>query len=228
MVNNDLILVPFLKMDRWWRINHTLLDKLQDTGYHVSDDAREQVSSLEAFTTAFPNADTDMESMGRVFRPINGTMAELRSPNGVYLAFSVSEGKTIKTDHVSSVIEQIERSRASTCFYVINKPLYHTAKKHLDAVSKIYRIVIFQQTELLFNPSRHKRVPKHELLTPAEASRWLGRMELKKSQLPRIFEDDAQVKYWDAVAGDLFRVTNPSPTVGSFSRILTVVRKTVS
>lgn len=214
-------------MDRWWRINRTLIEKLQDTGYEVPAVAVAEVASLASFRLAFPDAVADPASMERVFYPRAGTIAELRAPNGVLLGFGFSEGKHILTGEVTRLLNKLQEQNVTTCFYTVNKPVYHKAMEYIREAQAIYRIVVFRQEQLAFNISRHRRVPRHVLLPPAEASTWLATTQLKRSQLPRIFEDDPMAKYYDAQPTELMRVINPSPTVGSYARILVVVRRLV-
>jgi DNA-directed RNA polymerase I, II, and III subunit RPABC1 len=212
-------------MDRWWRINLTLIEKLLETGYNVPSEAQAQVASLEAFSEAFPDAVSAPASMERVFRPRRGTMAELRAPNGVFLCFAVSEGKQILMQHVNHLEREMINRRVITAFFIVNGPLYYQAVDFLRSIEKVQRVVIFRQEQLTFNVTKHRRVPKHELLTPAEAAEWLAQTQLKRSQLPRIFEDDPMAKYYDAQPTELMRVVNPSVTVGSFTRVLVVARR---
>jgi DNA-directed RNA polymerases I, II, and III subunit RPABC1 len=212
-------------MERLWRVNRTLLEKLSDTGYEVPEAERQSVSSLAAFQASFPEALTEPASMERKFLPRRGTMAELRAPNGVYLAFDIVEGKHILTAQINRLLTALQGQNVTTAFYVVNKPVYHKAAALLRASAGIYRIVVFRQEQLAFNVTHHLRVPRHELLTPAEASAWLALTQLKRSEIPRLFEDDPQARYHDAQPTELMRVTNPSPTIGSFTRMLVVVRR---
>ena len=215
-------------MERWWRINQVLVQKLQDTGYQV-EELLPAVASVSAFRAAYPDAVTNPPSLNRVVQPLPGTMAELRAPNGLLLAFTadLADKKSTITEQVREVVEQMQGQGVTTCFMVIAKPLYSKAAELVRSIAAVQRIVPFFQKQLAFNVTRHRRVPRHELLTPAEASKWLNTTLLKRSQLPRIFEDDPLARYYDAQPTDLMRVTNPSPTVGEFTRTVVVVRRLV-
>ena len=214
-------------MERWWRINRTLVQKLQDTGYDVRPEDEAAVVSREAFEEAYPDAIREPATMERKFLPLAGTMAESRAPNGVYLAFGVSEGKNILLGHVDRLESALQTNRVTTAFFVVNRPIHARAASYLRTLAETYRIVVFRQEQLVFNVTRHRRVPRHRLFTPYEASQWLSTTLLKRSQLPRIFEDDVMAKYYDALPTDLIAVTNPSPTVTSFTRVLVVARRLV-
>jgi DNA-directed RNA polymerase subunit H (RpoH/RPB5) len=210
-------------MDRYWKINQTLLRKLKDTQYIVPAEEDESNATLEAFEETF----VDVEDMERMFFPQPDSMAFLRSPNGVFIAFGIvpEDKKYVVTAEVDRIIKKLIQTKASTLYLILNGPLFHIAASRLRDIEGIYRIVIFRQDQLLFNPTLHIRVPKHVLLTPRQATEWLTSSQVKRSQMPRIFREDIQALYLDAIIGDLIAVTNPSPTVGEFTRHLVVVRR---
>jgi DNA-directed RNA polymerase subunit H len=214
-------------MERLWKINRTLVEKLETTGYLVPDEEREAVQSLENFQVRFPST----ESMERVFQPQPNTAAMLKSPSGVLIFFSdAPEGKKqITVDEIRRLIDKMEELNTTTCYLIISSPLSTIAQKALASAQApdLARVVVFQAGELTFNITKHRRVPKHHLLSPKEAKEWLTATKLRRSQIPRIFETDPQAKFLDAVSGELIKVVGPSPTVGTYARHLVVVRRLV-
>lgn len=213
------------KMERLWKINRTLLQKLEDTYYQVSAVDKKAVASIEDFEAAFPTRDR----MERVFLPKVGTTAELKTPLGVLLFFAELEEdkKYIRVEDVRRLIAKMETMSVVNAFFITNAALSSKANdvlRNSQAPGKA-QVVVFRDEEMLFNVTRHRRVPKHTLLSPAEANQWLHTVKLKRSQIPRIFEDEPQIKYLGGSSGDLIKVTGPSPTVGSFTRHLVVVRR---
>lgn len=209
-------------MERLLRVNRTLLEKLTDTAYIVPQEEVAAMESLTAFTTAYP----DVPSLIRIFSPRPGTRAERKTPNGVLLYFAelLANKKSIGKGQVAELITILKEERMTSAYLIADAELSTEARKILQEAKAIYRIVHFTYDELMFNVTKHKRVPKHELLSVTEADEWLQATKLKRSQLPRILESDPQAKYHDAVHGELMRVTNPSVTVGQFPRHLVVVR----
>lgn len=212
-------------MERLWKINRTLVQKFEDTDYLVPNVEREAVESLASFEARFRSRD----QLVRVFKPRPDTVAAQRTPLGVlvYFADVEEEKKYILTGAVKDLETELITRRASAAYFIINGPLFHVARSYLDNIAELHRVVTFQDIELMFNPTRHRRVPKHILLSPAEASQWKETTGLKPSQIPRIYEDDPQAKYLDARSGDLIKVINPSPTAGFFARHVVVVRRLV-
>lgn len=237
-------------MERTWRINCTLLQKLEDTGYAIPDAERQACSSLTAFQQAF----TSRQELERIFYPAplaaeaatedtaedaaedavldddalgRRRNAHRKSPQGVLLFFSkLGEGKKqVGLDEVRRLGSRVSSTGVSTVFVVMAAPFSTSAGKSLvEMQSETFRAVCFHEDELMFNVSRHLYVPRHELLTPAAANRWLQKTKLKRSQIPVLSENDVQARYLDASNGDIIRVTSPSRTAAAGVRHLLVVR----
>lgn len=212
-------------MERLWRLNRTLLAKLQDTGYEIPAEETIAMSSLSSFTLAFPNR----EKLERIFYPRKGSLASERTPSGILLFFAeLEEGKRqIGVDDIRRLHDKMEVLKVKLTLFLSNGPLSPKAKQELKKTQApdLARVVVFEDKEIMFNVSRHKRVPPHRLLTPLEAKKWLDDTKLRRSQIPRIFTDDPQAKYFDALPGDLICVAGYSPTVGRFNRHVVVVMR---
>jgi DNA-directed RNA polymerase subunit H (RpoH/RPB5) len=208
-------------MEDYWQINQVLLEKLSDTGFDVSPEEWQINETLDSFTAAYP----DPEALERVFLPQPNSLAAQRNPNGVMLGFpEISESGKVLVGETDRVIKKLFLSEASSLYFITPGLLYHLSAKRLQDIEELYHIVIIPQEQLMFNPTRHYRVPKHELLSPEEAVQWLVTTKLKRSQMPRILSNDTQVIYLDARPNDIIRVIRPSPTIGTFVHHTVVVR----
>lgn len=208
--------------ERLYKINNILLQKLEDTSYLIPDAEIDASESFELFQETFPDSD----AMERVFYPIPNTLTSERNPNGTMIGFAIAnEGsRYVTTPVIDRIITKLVKAKASTLLLIINAPLFHIASKRLTSIQGEYRVVIFRQDQLMFNPTAHVRVPKHVLLTSEEAITWLNETRLKRSQLPRIYDTDIQALYLDAQPKDIIKVIRPSPTVGEFVHHVLVVR----
>lgn len=65
---------------------------------------------------------------------------------------------------------------------------------------------IFRKDELSFNVTKHRLVPRHTLLCPAERRRVLEALGCKASALPKIREGDPVVRYYGWPAGAVVRI----------------------
>lgn len=73
---------------------------------------------------------------------------------------------------------------------------------------------IFLEKDLMIDKVRHISVPKHILLSEEEGKKVFDEYFLKKKQIPRIFSDDPQTKYFNAKIGRIFTIIRPSLTSG--------------
>ena len=64
------------------------------------------------------------------------------------------------------------------------------------------------------NLVNHIPVPKHELLSDADAKKLLEEYNAKKRELPKIFVSDPVSRYFAAKVGQIFKITRPSETSG--------------
>ena len=98
--------------------------------------------------------------------------------------------------------------------------------KYLTIIPSFY-IQTFLFEDLIINRSRHKYVPKHELINDEEASRYLIKHNLKPEQLPQLCYDDQIVKYYGGKPGQMFKIYRKAPLVPTTIQ-KTIVRKMVS
>lgn len=70
-----------------------------------------------------------------------------------------------------------------------------------------HRIQIFKYTELLFNPTGHISVPRHEVVPADEVQGLLRRLQVGSvDQLPRVFDTDPVIRYHGWQAGQVVRI----------------------
>lgn len=75
-------------------------------------------------------------------------------------------------------------------------------------------IQVFWMSSLLFNPTYHVFVPKHEKMSKDEVDELMEKYSLKtKTQLPLISKDDAIVRYYNFKTGDVLRITRKSSAI---------------
>lgn len=96
---------------------------------------------------------------------------------------------------------------------------YLKSKKASNEDMLFEKIEIFCIKNLLFNITKHKLVPKHELLKPDEATTIYDNYSIKENQrvlkLPLLMtKTDPVSKYYDFKPGSLIKITRPSSSVG--------------
>lgn len=99
---------------------------------------------------------------------------------------------------------------------VVKEKLTQTNIKLMNAMS--LQIQIFDIKELQFNITKHKLVPKHNIVEDAaEVDSILKQYNLKtKYQLPIILKTDPVAKYLNLKNGDIVKITRTSPTAGEY------------
>lgn len=209
-------------MQRLWRINRVLLQKLQDTHYIVTAADWAAVATLANFEAAYGT----QEQLERVFKPKPLTTAASKTPNGLLLFFAQApaDKKHVGVDEVRRLIVKLENCEIGHALFITSGSLSSKAAEILATAQTppTRRVIVYNDEELLYNVTKHRRVPKHELLSVTEAAEWLAQTGLKRNQLPRILEDDPQAKYLGASQGDLIRVTGSSYVTGQAVRHLHV------
>jgi DNA-directed RNA polymerase subunit H (RpoH/RPB5) len=78
-------------------------------------------------------------------------------------------------------------------------------------------IQVFLKSELMYNPSKHELVPKHEKLTESEAKQVMDKYNIRtKSQLPSILKTDVMARWLGLRPGDIVKITRYNDTSGEY------------
>jgi len=88
-------------------------------------------------------------------------------------------------------------------------------KTHLQSYGK-KTIRSWTYTDLLFNITHHKLVPRHEGQTPAQKTAFLEARRMKPDQLSILCKDDPIARYFHFVPNQLVKILRPSETAGTF------------
>jgi DNA-directed RNA polymerase subunit H (RpoH/RPB5) len=91
-----------------------------------------------------------------------------------------------------------------------------TAKdKELSAIGGMLQV--FQMKELMYNPSKHQLVPKHEKLSEEEVKQCMEQYMLKnKLQFPIINKNDVMSRWLGLRHGDVVKITRYNETSGEY------------
>jgi len=88
-------------------------------------------------------------------------------------------------------------------------------KKELQLAAKEGFIQIFLMQELMYNPTKHELVPKHEKMNNEDVKKLMENLKLKaKTQLPFIQKTDVIARWLGIQSGDVVKITRYSPTSG--------------
>jgi DNA-directed RNA polymerase I, II, and III subunit RPABC1 len=76
---------------------------------------------------------------------------------------------------------------------------------------------VFQMKELMYNPSKHELVPKHEKLSEEAAKAMMEQYMLKsKTHIPIIHRNDVMAKWLGLRHGDIVKITRYNETSGEY------------
>jgi DNA-directed RNA polymerase I, II, and III subunit RPABC1 len=76
---------------------------------------------------------------------------------------------------------------------------------------------VFQMKELMYNPTKHELVPKHEKMTEQDAKKMMEEYNIKsKSQLPVIHKTDVMARWLGLRHGDIVKITRFNETSGQY------------
>jgi len=88
-------------------------------------------------------------------------------------------------------------------------------KKELELAAEEGFIQIFLMQELMYNPTKHELVPKHEKMNNEDVKKLMENLKLKaKTQLPFIQKTDVIARWLGIQSGDVVKITRYSPTSG--------------
>ena len=109
-----------------------------------------------------------------------------------------------------------------TLILVYKTTITSFAKQFILTDMKVF-VQAFSEKELMFNITKHEYVPKHEIISNKEKQEILSRYKVGPRQLPCILSSDPVCRYFGAKPGIVFKITRPSPTIGTYTSYRIVV-----
>lgn len=131
--------------------------------------------------------------------------AQARKPTFVYYADVEKGSKSVGYDEVvkfSSFYDTLS-TKFRKAVIIIPEDFSSKAREHITK-SLLFKVQIFKDNELDFNPTLHMLVPKHSLATEEEKKEVLKRYQYNK--LPMILTGDAIAKWYSFEIGDLVKI----------------------
>lgn len=123
--------------------------------------------------------------------------------------------KKLKTSDVVKSAAEVPDSRKLNAIIVTAD---YITSVHVKSIHSNYSntVELMALPTLYMNVSRHRLVPKHELVDPNEVKVLQNKLQLgSTNQLPAISSSDPMAKYIGARIGDVVRITRMSPTTGT-------------
>lgn len=154
----------------------------------------------------------------------NNELISLSTKNiTVFYAFSKDTFKELWAGIRVMDLEEMEKMYGTKQFLLILQEyppsitLQAIQNKDQQMLSQGGFIQIFLMRELMYNPMKHKLVPKHKKMTEEEGKELMEKMEIKsKHQLPFIQRQDIIARWLGLQQGDIVRITRYTETSGKY------------
>lgn len=193
-------------MEKLFQVKKTQIEMLQDRGYDVSAELPILSTTFESFNRTYTdyataNGLTIREVLRQIYHKGNEKIL-------VYYIESI-DGKNIGIDLAKIFISYLTSVKVLNAILISDQPINSNVQTEFNSLP-MYKISVFLENELMYNPTKHFLVPRHELLTEAEARDFYRTNRFKPSQLPNMFVTDRIARHYGAKPGDTFRIYQKS------------------
>jgi DNA-directed RNA polymerase subunit H len=196
------------KKQRMYDIKKVQLQLVADRGYNLGDEERLFGFSVDEFYRFYDEKAIEEAKVTGHKSIWNALSSRYESTNKqTILVFYGTKTEAAKKKIPINVVTAFA-DNAKDCdeaILIIDYPLSSKCNDVLKGL-KTVRYQVFFDNELTFNPTRHVEVPKHELLSPEEASAILSGMKVTPTQVPIIKVNDPIVRYYNWPVGGLVRI----------------------
>lgn len=125
-----------------------------------------------------------------------------------------------EAENVMEIVEKYNNTK--NFIIVVTEPpssasnnLLNAKDRELNALGGMLQVFLLR--ELMYNPSKHELVPKHEKLTDAEVKEFMDQYMLKsKTHVPIIHRTDVMARWLGIRHGDIVKITRYNDTSGEY------------
>lgn len=194
-------------------IKKTQLEMVKDRGYEVGEEEAEIFNmNLEQFIVYMNN-----RAILRKVTPRSALTQDYISADRTrsILAFYGSKTpaqKQVSADIVREFVDLIQKNRVTEAVLIVNAPLSPPGSQILAAVT-LTKWQIFNDTDLTYNPTRHVKTPKHELIPPHLQSAKLAELKTTLSGMGLLYDDDPVVRYYGWPKGSMIKITRDNSSI---------------
>ena len=194
------------ELSKFFKAWKTVNQMLKDRGYLIEEE--ELNKTFQSFKSEYD------DNPSRVQFKIYAVHQE--DQNNTILVFFPEEEK-LGVPTIKEVCKTMEDHNVSKGVIVMKVEVTAFARRALEKVSGRCQIETFKQAELMINITKHKLVPKHQILSDKDKKKLLEKYKLNsEAQLPRIQKLDPVARYFGAQKGQVFKITRQSETAGRY------------
>lgn len=197
---------------RLWKSRETILEILADRGY--SDTNIHTSLTIDEFVN-WIGEDGECVAMDAMT-----IIVEKQTKKGKIIKTMVSWIPKLGVPQLGALTHRMKMEDCQNMIAVTHKEIKHQAHAFIASMTKmnIY-IQVYTISELQFNISKHRLVPKHTLATKKEVKTLLEAYGVKKFDLHKILSTDPMVRHLGARKGDVLRIERDSETQPGYKDI---------
>ena len=159
----------------------------------------------------------------KVTKDINPIDIELNQKTKLLIKYMLTS--KIRVNNIQNVLDEIledgNYNENDTVILIIKDKLtsQEAIEMYFDIIydTKKVFVQLFNLDMLMYNVSKHVKVPKHEIVSKEEKDAVFKKYNLETfDQLPVILKIDPVAKYYGMKRGDVVKITIPSETHGMF------------
>eukprot|EP01147_Barroeca_monosierra_P002309 gene2309-5294_t len=123
----------------------------------------------------------------------------------------------VSTSLIKSIHAKLQQEGASRAIIVYKGKLSNTVRKVITPLRELdFFFEFFTEAEMAVNVTRHRLVPKHEVLSEAEKQALLQRYSITADKLPVMQDTDPVARYLGLGEGQVVRIVRASETAGRY------------
>lgn len=205
-------------VDQYTLARKNLLDMLEERGCEVKE--YREFSSKE-IKLMIQQTQNNKLSTSIEMGPLD-ILVKNRNGNKTFVKYRLEKIKAAKSldSYIQKIYENFLKPE-DELIVMIPERSYQISSSFLILLNnfwneKGYYIQIFGVNQLLRKVVEHSMVPTHRLMSEKEVEELLEKYQLNESQLPIILRNDPIAQYYGARPGEVFEITRPSSTSGSY------------
>ena len=142
---------------------------------------------------------------------------DLENKKIIVKMININKVKSINIKEIySEIINELQESNETLEIILVLKNKPTSIIKKLEKEKDFNNLQIMYIKQFMFNPTKHKLVPKHTKISIEEENAILKEYALSsKNQLPVILKEDPIVRYYNFKAGDILKINSSVGTMNT-------------
>ncbi len=177
-----------MDFESFYRTQNTIFELLNDRHYIVDDKKKISIDEFDNL------CDEDIQ-------------LTFEKKNGIKILVSWRMIRDVGINPIKEYYAKMQDNGIQNAIIIKMGKLTPNARTTIAELSSSCTIQVFDIEDLKINKTKHVRVPKHELLSRADANKVLDAYKVKKIQIPRIFVIGPIIQYYGWKRGNIVKIT---------------------